>query len=69
MEINEFIIHKTRWLNGFQEHMKLSNVDFKTYMCMNGLSKEEFDVLDAKSNKKSLQKFVESGGFVRIFTR
>ncbi len=52
MNINEFIIHKTRWLNGFSDHMKLGNVDFKTYMCMRGLSREEFDVLDAKSNKK-----------------
>ena len=52
MNLQEFIIHKTRWLNGFQEHMKLSNVDFKTYMCMNGLGKEEFDILEAQSNKK-----------------
>jgi len=52
MTFKEFLIHKTRWLNGFSEHMKLGKVDFKTYMCMNGLSKEEFDILDAKSNKK-----------------
>ena len=52
MTFKEFLIHKTRWLNGFSEHMKLGKVDFKTYMCMNGLSKEEFDILDVKSNKK-----------------
>ena len=50
MTFEEFLIHKTRWLNGFQEHMKLSNVDFKTYMCMNGLSKEEFATLNDASN-------------------
>ena len=52
MTLEEFVIHKTRWLNGFNKHMKLGSVDFKTYMRMNGVSEEEFDILDAQSNKK-----------------
>jgi hypothetical protein len=52
MTFEEFLIYKTRWLNGFNKHMKLGNVDFKTYMRMNGLSEEEFDILDAQSNRK-----------------
>jgi len=51
MELNEFIIHKTRWLNGFSEHMKLGNVDFKTYMRMKGMSEEEFSVLNEQANR------------------
>jgi len=52
MTFNEFIIHKTRWLNGWSEHMKLGDVNFKTYMRMKGLTEEEFAILDAKSNEK-----------------
>ena len=52
MNLDEFVIHKTRWLNGFNTHMKLGNVDFKTYMRMNGVSEEEFAVLNAQSEKK-----------------
>ena len=52
MTFEEFLIYKTLWLNGFNKHMKLGNVDFKTYMRMNGLSEEEFDILDAQSNRK-----------------
>lgn len=44
-------MYKTRWLNGFNKHMKLGNINFKTYMLMNGLSKEEFDVLNKQSEK------------------
>ena len=51
MELNEFVIHKTRWLNGFSEHMKLGNVDFKTYMRMKGMSEEEFSVLNEQANR------------------
>lgn len=51
MNLKEFIIHKTRWLNGWSEHMKLGNIDFKTYMRMNGVSSEEFDVLNKQSEK------------------
>jgi hypothetical protein len=51
MNLNEFIIHKTRWLNGFSEHMKLGNVDFKTYMRMKGMSEEEFSVLNEQANR------------------
>ena len=51
MDLNEFIIHKTRWLNGFSEHMKLGNVDFKTYMRMKGMSEEEFSVLNEQANR------------------
>ena len=51
MELNEFITHKTRWLNGFSEHMKLGNVDFKTYMRMKGMSEEEFNVLNEQANR------------------
>ena len=47
MNLEEFVIHKTRWLNGFSQHMKLGNIDFKTYMLMNGLSEEEFDIQDS----------------------
>lgn len=52
MTLEEFVIHKTRWLNGFDKHMKLGSVDFKTYMRMNGVSEEEFAVLNAQSEKK-----------------
>lgn len=52
MELKEFIIHKTRWLNGWGEHMKLGNIDFKTYMRMNGMSEEEFDMLNEQADKK-----------------
>jgi len=51
MELKEFVIHKTRWLNGFNKHMKLGDIDFKTYMLMNGVSSEEFDVLNKQSEK------------------
>ena len=49
MTLKEFVMHKTRWLNGWSEHMKLGNIDFKTYMRMRGMSEEEFDVLNARS--------------------
>ena len=52
MNLDEFVIYKTRWLNGFNKHIKLGSVDFKTYMRMNGVSEEEFDVLNAQSEKK-----------------
>lgn len=52
MELNEFIIHKTRWLNGFSQHMKLGNIDFKTYMRMKGMTEEEFNFLNKKSHGK-----------------
>jgi len=52
MEFNEFIMHKTRWLNGWNKHMKLGNINFKTYMLMRGMSEEEFDVLNIKSEQK-----------------
>ena len=51
MELNEFVLHKTRWLNGFSQHMKLGNIDFKTYMRMKGMTEEEFDVLNIKSEE------------------
>lgn len=49
MELNEFVIHKTRWLNGFSNHMKLGSIDFKTYMKMKGMTDEEFNVLNKQS--------------------
>jgi hypothetical protein len=49
MELNEFVIHKTRWLNGFSNHMKLGSIDFKTYMKMKGMTDEEFNVLNSQS--------------------
>lgn len=49
MTLDEFVIHKTRWLNGFSNHMKLGDIDFKTYMRMKGMSEEEFNVLNAQS--------------------
>jgi len=52
MELKEFVTHKTRWLNGFSEHMKLGNIDFKTYMRMKGMTAEEFDILNKQSDKK-----------------
>ena len=52
MTLKEFVMHKTRWLNGWSEHMKLGNVDFKTYMLMKGMAKEEFDALDSQANQK-----------------
>ncbi len=52
MTLEEFVIHKTRWLNGFNKHMKLGSVNFKTYMRMNGVSEEEFTVLNAQSERK-----------------
>ena len=51
MELNEFIIHKTRWLNGFANHMKLGSIDFKTYMRMKGMTEEEFSVLNEQANR------------------
>lgn len=53
MDIKEFITHKTRWLNGFDNHMKLSHIDFKTYMKMNGMDDEEFDTLNELTNRKN----------------
>ena len=49
MELEEFVIHKTRWLNGFSNHMKLGSIDFKTYMKMKGMTDEEFNVLNKQS--------------------
>ena len=49
MKLEEFIVEKTRWLNGWSEHMKLGNIDFKTYMRMKGMSEEEFDDLNKQS--------------------
>ena len=54
MTLKEFIMHKTRWLNGWSGHMKLGNVDFKTYMRMNGMGEEEFDILNKKSEEKDV---------------
>ena len=52
MELNEFVMHKTRWINGWSEHMKLGNINFKTYMRMRGMTEIEFDVLNSKSEEK-----------------
>ena len=52
MELNEFVMHKTRWVNGWSQHMKLGNINFKTYMRMKGMTETEFDVLNAKSEEK-----------------
>ena len=52
MELKEFVMHKTRGINGWSEHMKLGNINFKTYMRMSGMAEEEFDVLNAKSEDK-----------------
>jgi len=52
MELDEFIIHKTRWLNGFSNHMKLGDIDFKTYMRMKGMSEEEFNILNGQADRK-----------------
>ena len=49
MELKELLMHKTRWFNGWSEHMKLGNIDFKTYMRMRGMSEEEFNMLNAQS--------------------
>ena len=49
MSLDEFVIHKTRWLNGFSNHMKLGSIDFKTYMKMKGMTDEEFNVLNSQS--------------------
>jgi len=54
MTLEEFVIHKTRWLNGFNKHMKLGNIDFKTYMRMNGVSEEEFAILNKQSEGKNV---------------
>jgi len=54
MELDEFVIHKTRWLNGFSKHMKLGNIDFKTYMRMKGMSEEEFNILNGQSDRKQV---------------
>ena len=54
MELKEFVMHKTRWLNGFSQHMKLGNIDFKTYMRMNGVSEEEFAILNKQSEGKNV---------------
>ena len=51
MTLEEFVIYKTRWLNGFNTHMKFGDIDFKTYMLMNGVGSEEFDVLNKQSEK------------------
>ena len=51
MELNEFITHKTRWLNGFSQHMKLGDIDFKTYMRMKGMSEEEFNILNEQTTR------------------
>ena len=52
MELNEFVMHKTRWVNGWSQHMKLGNINFKTYMRKKGMTEEEFDVLNAKAEDK-----------------
>lgn len=52
MELNEFVIHKTRWINGWSEHMNLGNINFKTYMRMKGMTEVEFDVLNAKAEAR-----------------
>ena len=44
-------MHKTRWLNGFSKHMKLGDINFKTYMRMKGMTEEEFNILEARSAK------------------
>ena len=49
MTLDEFIIHKTRWLNGFSNHMKLGDINFKTYMRMKGMTEVEFNVLNKQS--------------------
>ena len=54
MNLNEFVIHKTRWLNGFANHMKLGSIDFKTYMRMKGMSEEEFNILNGQSDRKQV---------------
>ena len=52
MEIGDFLAHKHRWMS-FSKSTNSPNVDFKTYMRMNGLSKEEFATLNDASNAKS----------------
>ena len=51
MELKEFVMHKTRWLNGFSKHMKLGDINFKTYMRMKGMTEEAFNILEARAAK------------------
>ena len=51
MKLDEFVIHKTRWLNGFSQHMKLGDIDFKTYMRMKGMPEEEFNILNEQATR------------------
>tara|TARA_R110000822_G_scaffold109977_1_gene239964 strand:- start:177 stop:332 length:156 start_codon:yes stop_codon:yes gene_type:complete len=51
MELKEFIMHKNRWLNGWGQHMKLGDINFKTYMRMKGMTEEEFAILETRAAK------------------
>ena len=66
MELDEFVIHKTRWLNGFANHMKLGSVDFKTYMRMKGMTEEEFSVLNEQANRTQFKNGVPIYGSVDV---
>ena len=52
MKIEDFLAHKHRWMS-FSKSTNSPNVDFETYMRMNGLSREEFATLNDASNAKS----------------
>lgn len=49
MSIEDFLAHKHRWMS-FSKNANSPNVDFETYMRMNGLGKEEFAILNDASN-------------------
>ncbi|MDA8978318.1 hypothetical protein N9F67_00445 [bacterium] len=49
MKEGDFLTHKHRWMS-FSKNTSSPNVDFETYMRMNGLSKEEFATLNDASN-------------------
>ena len=51
MKEGDFLAHKHRWMS-FSKGTNSPNVDFETYMRMNGLSKEEFATLNDASNAK-----------------
>ena len=42
MSQEEFNKHHQRWLAGWLQKYRIANVDFQTYMGMNGVSEEEF---------------------------
>jgi hypothetical protein len=53
MTIEEFELKRIEWLKSWSTKYKLLDIDFETFMLMNGMTKDMFMTLNKESNKNN----------------